>query len=124
MNTSPFVTAVTQYMAAALSIVSFVATFILIAAVLAFGISFAEESKVTDQIAASFERELNHESPPAAQVSRSAIDDDVLYKEVNETIWSTGISNAEMYARADMKQSSNPCRAPSLVEVASGTPVK
>ena len=40
-----------------------------------------------DPVAASFERELNHEPAPRKETKREDIDSDELYKRVNEPLW-------------------------------------
>ena len=41
----------------------------------------------TDQILASFEREMNHQTSVTTEIRGEAIEDDVLYRSMNEIHW-------------------------------------
>lgn len=45
------------------------------------------EPSGADQVVASFERELNRQPSPAGRPRREAVEDDVLYRAVNEIHW-------------------------------------
>ncbi len=47
----------------------------------------AETPVTADQVSASFERVLNHESAPAGIATRDSLDDDVLYVTINQQLW-------------------------------------
>ncbi len=60
--------------------------------VVAIGAAIAEypappETDETDQVVASFERELTRESGPAPRIERDSIDEDELYRAMNEVHW-------------------------------------
>jgi len=44
---------------------------------------------IADQVIASFERESNHQQGAGYEISRSAIETDVLYREINQSLYST-----------------------------------
>ncbi|MEO1245227.1 MAG: hypothetical protein AAFX56_06025 [Pseudomonadota bacterium] len=52
-----------------------------------------------DDVAASFERELNRQPVPAAPARRDALDEDVLYKMMNEVHWTEDARTPDDKAR-------------------------
>jgi hypothetical protein len=55
-------------------------------AIAAFGFTAKPTSDIDDPIAASFERELNHESVVPAPAARADIDEDILYSLINKPL--------------------------------------
>ena len=53
------------------------------------GLAVAEQPSENDPdpVVQSFERELNHESAPAAPVRRDSVDEDQLYQAINPVHW-------------------------------------
>jgi len=47
----------------------------------------------TDQVASSFERELNHEPGPATRVRRESVERDELYEALNRVHWTQDAPN-------------------------------
>ncbi len=80
---------VLQNTAGAISMMGIVGGIIGVSAVLMFAAASAEKPLKEDQIVASFERAFGHEPALATKVTRSAIDTDVLYTEINTIHWST-----------------------------------
>ena len=60
-------------------------TWLLLAA-LSLDVVASNTPDARDQVAASFERELNHEPVPAHDVRRDDIDEDVLYAQINAAL--------------------------------------
>ena len=50
-------------------------------------------SQDTDPIAATFERELNHEPGPATRIRRESVERDELYEALNQVHWTQGAPN-------------------------------
>lgn len=73
-----------------------VATSLMVTAIFVAAIaSQARQTQTTDDsITASFERTLHHEVGPAARVTRSDIDNDVLYALVNQPLQTQDPSSA------------------------------
>jgi hypothetical protein len=97
-----------QYAVAAMSVTGFIGGIIVIALTLTFAVASAEDLLDDDPVVASFERELNHESPPAPMVTRSAIQDDVLYETLNTIHWSAAEAPVEVVASDDTAEMDDP----------------
>lgn len=77
-----------QFVVGAISVMGFLSGIIGITAVCLFAVASAEDVIESDQIVASFERELAHEAPEHPAVAGSAVDSDILYEALGEILWS------------------------------------
>jgi len=87
MKTNHFEAATNQYVATKFHVLSVVGIAIVGTGALLYVFSSADEIVDDDQVFASFERDMNHRPAPAAIVTRSAIDEDILYDRINSISW-------------------------------------